>query len=302
MSRNFRTPMALSAVLALLAGPALAQDAASPAAPTPPAAEAAAPVALPPALQEAGLTDVTSKRGPRDGSRIEGKLPDGSRIQAMLDAQGGLRGVKAQGEAMLPPALVARLVPQAVRDNAVYAELGSLRAVFTDERGVMLAGQDAQKNRVHAAFASDGTLLRFGRGDDDDRGGKDRGKGWDKDRGHDHGKRHGDRHDDRRDNGRDDRRGDRDGRGPGPDAPPPPPPGAAPGAAPDAAPAPAPERQGSAVPRGALRQALTSAGYSQLGEISRDGARVMAQAVNPEGEPVLVELNPQGAVVREIAR
>lgn len=271
MSRTFRTPITLAAVLALLAGPALAQET-TPATPaTPPAAAAQAPVALPKALQDAGLSDVTTKRGPRDGSRIQGKLPDGTLIDAMLDRDGQLRGVKAQGEAALPQALVAQLVPQAVRDNAVFAELGSLRAVFTGERGVMLAGQDAEKNRVHAAFAQDGTLLRFGRGDDEAR---DR-----KDRKHEHGKRHDDRKGDRkgdRDHDKRDKRG-------------------------DARPA-APDRQGAVIDEGALRQALTSAGYTGLGAISQDGPRVTAEATNPEGEAVLVELNPQGGVVRETAR
>lgn len=278
MSRTFRTPLALTAVLALLAGPVLAQDAA-PAAPVPPAAaapaaEAQAP-ALPKVLQDAGLTDVTTKRA-RGGSSVEGKLPDGNRIQAMLTAEGALRGIKAQGDAALPQALVEQLVPQVVRDNAVFAELGSLRAVFTGERGVMLAGQDAEKNRIRAAFAEDGTLLRFARGDDD----HDR-----KDRGRDHGKRHDDRRGDRDHHWGDKRDHDRrEGRGP--DAPRPT--------------GDAPER--AAIAPEALRQALTAAGYTQLGEITQDGPRVTAQANNPEGEPVLLELNPQGRVVREIAR
>lgn len=304
-SAPFRMALLSGLTLAGLATGALAQDAA-PA--TPPAAEAQAgteggtqggtqaPVALPRLLQDAGLTDVTTRRGPRDGSRIQGKLPDGTVIDAMLDRDGQLRGVKAQGDAALPPALVGALVPQAVRDNAVFAELGSLRAVFTGERGVMLAGADADQNRVHAAFAQDGTLLRFGRGDDDRRDRKDH-----KDRKGDHGKKHhGDRDHGGRDQGdRDGPRGkDREGRGPGRDAPPPAPQGAAPEAAPDTA----PERQGAAVPQEALRQALTAAGYSDLGAITREGPRVLAEADNPQGEPVLVELNPRLQVVRETAR
>ena len=48
--------------------------------------------------------------------------------------------------------------------------------------------------------------------------------------------------------------------------------------------------------------ALTSAGYSDIGQISQDGPRILALAVNPEGEPVAVELGPQGEVLREINR
>ncbi|WP_323717548.1 hypothetical protein [Paracoccus aminovorans] len=288
MSRRFSTPVTLAALLALLAGPALAQETAP--APQPPAAEAQAPVALPQALKDAGLTDVTSKRGRHDGSRIQGKLPDGTELDAMLDAQGQLRGLRARGEAVLPQALVAQLVPQAVRDNAVFAELGSLQAVFTGERAVMLAGQDAEKNKIRAAFAEDGTLLRFGRGDKEGPGFQDG-----KHRKHD---RHGKRGDGWRDghHGKARDHGKREGRGP--DAPPPA------GAAPDAAPAgeAAPQRQGAVIDRGALRLALTGAGYSRIGEIVQDGPRAVAQAVNPEGEAVSVEMNAEGRVLREINR
>ncbi|RDD71073.1 hypothetical protein DVR11_12800, partial [Paracoccus versutus] len=92
-------------------------------------------------------------------------------------------------------------------------------------------------------------------------------------------------------------------RGPGRDMPPPAPAGEAPAPAGEA---PAPQRQGALSPdqldRGEVRMALTSAGYSRIGEIMQDGTRVLAQAVNPEGEPVAVELSPKGQVTREINR
>lgn len=269
MSRVFRTPITL-ALMAALAGPVLAQEAAQP-----PVAVAA--VTLPKALQDAGLTEVTSKPGRHDGTRIRGKLPDGTQLEAMLDAQGALRGLRTRDEAALPPALVAQIVPQAVRDSAIFAEIGSLKGAFMDERGVMLIGQDAGQNRIRAAFAQDGTLLRFGRGDKED------GPGFDRDK----GRRHGDDHrDGRHGKGRDhDRR-----EGHGDDAPPPP------------EGMPAPQQQGALVERGEVRLALTSAGYSRIGEITQEGPRVIAQATNPEGEPVLVELSPEGRVLREINR
>ncbi|RDW14344.1 hypothetical protein DIE28_03490, partial [Paracoccus thiocyanatus] len=182
MSRKLSTSIALSALLAAVSIPAFAQDAAPP-----PAAEAQAqtqaqaPVALPQALKDAGLGDVTSKRGPRGTTRLFGKLADGAQIDAMLDDKGQLRGVRARGDAPLPAGLVDALVPQAVRDSAVFGELGQLQAVFSGERGVMLAGQDGDKAKVRAAFAQDGTLLRFGRGD------TDRGDGWQGKRQHERG-------------------------------------------------------------------------------------------------------------------
>lgn len=309
MSRKLTNSIALSALLAVLAAPVMAQDAASPA-PAAPAAEAPAQtVTLPQILQDAGLTDVTSDKMRRGGTRIRGTLPDGQKIGAMLAEDGTLRGLRAMDkDAGLPQALVDQLVPQAVRDNAVFAQLGKLGAVFTGERGVMLGGQDAQGNDVRAAFAQDGTLVRFGRGDDDMRFGK--GKGKDRDGKHGHFGRKGGHDDDGERGRRGWHDGDRDGRrGPPPGDMPPP----------DDLP-PAPDQQGGmpmpfgdgdtrqgalgapVADPGELRSALTDAGYSEIGEISQRGPRILAMAINPEGEPVAVELDRQGEVLREINR
>ena len=319
MSRKLTTSIALSAVLAVLAAPVLAQDAA-PVVPRTAAEAPAQTVTLPQILKDAGLTDVTSDQMRRGGTRIRGTLADGQKIGAMLDEDGTLRGLRAQDDSTaLPPALVDQLVPQAVRDNAVYTQIDKLGAVFTGERGVMLAGKDAQGNDVRAAFAQDGTLIRFGRGDEDD---MHRGKGPDGDhdgkRGH-HGRRGGHdddhgwrgKHDGDRDGDRDGRRGPPPGDMPPPDMPPPgdmPPPPPAPdqqGAAP-MPPVDGEMRQGAATPLdvdpGVMRMALTEAGYSGIGEITQNGPRVLAMATNPEGEPVAVELDPQGEVLREINR
>ena len=314
MSRKLTNSIALSALLAVLAAPLMAQDAATPAPPAPAAEAPAQTVTLPQILKDAGLTDVTSDQMRRGGTRIRGTLPDGQKIGAMLAEDGTLRGIRAVDEAAgLPQGLVDQLVPQAVRDNAIFAQLGKLGAVFSGERGVMLAGQDAQGNDVRAAFAQDGTLVRFGRGDDDMHFGKGGDKDRDGKRGH-HGRKGG--HDDDDDHGRRGwHDGDRDGRrGPPPgDMPPPPPPG-------DMPPPPAPDQQGGmpmppvdgGMRQGAirppladpaeLRGALTEAGYSGIGEISQQGPRILAMAINPEGEPVAVELDPQGEVLREINR
>ncbi|RCW88887.1 hypothetical protein [Paracoccus lutimaris] len=329
MSRKLTTSIALTALLAVMGARAMAQDGAPV---PPPAASTPAPtVALPQILQDAGLTDVSRDELWRGGTRIQATLPDGAKIGAMLAEDGTLRGLRMQDDAaVLPQSLVDKLVPQAVRDNGVYAQIDKLGAVFTDERGVMLAGTDAQGSEVRAAFAQDGTLIRFGRGDGEMELGKDRGRGRDGKHGHrwhkgghddDHGRhdRHGATHDGNRDwEDHDDHDGKREGRrGPPPgDMPPPdmPPPGdmPPPPPAPDqqgAAPMPPVDgemRQGAATPLsvdpGEMRMALTEAGYSGIGEITQNGPRVLAMATNPEGEPVAVELDPQGEVLREINR
>ncbi|MTH59980.1 hypothetical protein [Paracoccus litorisediminis] len=274
MSRYFTSSVAATALMALLAVPALAQDNAPAQAPAEhAAAEGKAPVELPQVLRDLGLTDVTAK-GTRHGQRVSGKLPDGSWLNAMLDDGGELRGLRAGKNASLPATLIERLVPQAVRSQQVYGELGQIDAIFLGDKSVMLSGEDAQKNEVRAAFAEDGTLLRFGRGDD--RGPKGHGK----DHGRDHGKDRGDR-DDRDGKHRDKDHGDREARGPRDDGPR------------GDMPAPAPDQ---------IRANLTEAGYTEIGQILQQGPITIAQATNPEGEPVLVELGPKGRVVRELNR
>lgn len=294
MSRYFTTSVAAVAMMSMLAGPLLAQSA--PSAPEASHGQSEAQVVLPQVLRDAGLTDVSGKET-RHGQRVTGKLSDGTTIGALLDRDGKLRGLRAQGDAVIPRSLIDQVVPQAVRNQPIFAELGAIDAIFLGERGVMLSGKDAQSKSVRAGFAEDGTLMRFGRGEDDRRGPgmdhrMDRGDDGDhrggKHRGHDGGKgpRHGDdghkgpRHEGRK--GHDDGPrgekapgGDRDGSRGGPATPP----------TPDA-----------------VRGSLTDAGYTQIGQILQQGRVTVAQATNPEGEAVLVEVAPDGRVVRELNR
>ena len=65
-----------------------------------------------------------------------------------------------------------------------------------------------------------------------------------------------------------------------------------------------PRSEGAAAPLddSAIQNVLRDAGYTQPGTITRDGPRAEVEAVNPEGEPVTVTVNPRGVVVRELAR
>lgn len=323
MSRSF----VAAALLAVLTGPALAQEtpAQAPAATTPAAAPAATPaesapetrtLALPQVLRDAGLTDFDI-RPTRHGSRVKGSLPDGTELSGMMDEKGALRGVRIEGDAVLPPALLERLVPAPVRGQPLFAQLGKVQAVFLGPKeDVMLAGVDDRDQAVRAAFAPDGTLMRFERGgprdavigpmggpgdkgprhDPKDHGPKDHGpkdhrgdgpdgKDHDGKRGHDKDRDGKDRHDrdrDGKDRGDRDRgdRGDRSDRG---------------------------ERGRDDRPRvpptpDEVRASLTEAGYRDVGQILQQGPVTVAQATNPEGEPVLVEIGTDGEVRRELNR
>lgn len=260
MLRILCNSVAALAAVSALAAPLAAQTTA-----TPPAAPAeATPAAtLPPSLTELGITDARILEGRRGGQRVEGTLPGGAAFRAMLDDQGQLRMMGTKDDAALPADILSRLVPEAVRSNAVFAEFARIEGIGRSDDAVMLSGADAQGESIRAGFSTDGTLQRFGRGD------MDRPR---MDRGDDRDKHHGKR------DGRGERSRDDDRRGRGGDG------------------------AGQPLDDAAIQGVLRDGGYTQPGAISRDDGRVEVEAVNPEGEPVTVTINPRGVVVRELAR
>lgn len=348
--------------------------------PPPPGGPARAPAllpgnapqaALPPVLGDLGIRDAAVLDGRRGEQRVEGTLPGGAAFRGAIDPEGQLRMIRVTDETgALPDDIMRRLVPEPIRNAPVFAEFARVQGVTRGEDRIMLSGADAQGAPLRAAFGNDGTLQRFGRGEDggprqgrregqgpqdsgprdhgghrDQRGGdmggdRGRGMGRDMDRGpgghgpgndHEcgdfHGKpphdqrpgdrpdgRPGDRHDDRHGQHPDDRRGEQDDprRGPGPaDGPMGGPAGGPMGGPRGDVPPPAdglgrggPDR---AQPQGplddaAVRSILTDGGYTELGEITRNGPRAEVPAKNPEGENVTVTVSPRGVVVRELAR
>lgn len=301
-------------------------------APQPPATGAPAPAAadapqapLPAVLGDLGISDATARPGPKGDQRIEGTLPGGVPFRAATDPQGQLRMLRASDdEGVLPDEIVRRLVPEPIRNAPIFAEFARVQGLNREDGETMLRGADSKGQPVRAMFTEDGTLQRFGRGEDagrwmmhkrdgrgpgaEDRGGprEGHGKGPKGPRpGEDacdfHGKaphRHDDRHGERFDDRSEGPAGWRGGQGPdgGPDAGPrgDRPHEAAPPRGPDGAPAPMDDA--------AVRSILTEGGYSDIGEITHDGPRTQAAAKNPEGENVWVTINPRGVVVRELAR
>ncbi|MTH35179.1 hypothetical protein GL279_11255 [Paracoccus limosus] len=299
MSRNFAASVAALALLAGLSAPVLAQDA--PAAP----AEQAQTLALPQVLRDAGLRDFDI-RPTRHGSRVAGKLADGTELGGFMDDKGALRGVRVEGDAVLPATLIEQLVPGPVREQPLFAELAKVKAVFLGPEGVMVAGLDAKDLPVRAGFATDGTLMRFERGgprerlmgpmggpgdhrDKDDKeprghGMRDRGPQDHGPRGHGpDGKGHGPKGHGPEGHGRD---------GKGPD-------GMRPMGGDDRG---APAVPGTAPTPEEVRASLADAGYTEVGQILQQGPVTVAQATNPEGEPVLVEIGIDGQVLRELNR
>lgn len=274
MLRTLRNSVAVLAAASAFAAPLAAQTAATPPvvpAPVQTAPAAPAPAtALPAALTELGITDARVLEGRRGGQRVEGTLPGGQTFRAMLDDKAQLRMIGVGDDAALPADIVSRLVPETVRANPIFAEFKRVQRVARGEEGVMLFGADAQNEGIRAGFSTDGTLQRFGRGDmdrDHDRRDKD-----------DRGKHEG-------------RKGPSHERGRG-----------GPEGAPDAARMPGVGQPGAPLDDAAIQGVLRDGGYTQPGAITRNGPRTEVEAMNPEGEPVTVTVNPRGVVVRELAR
>ncbi|AGT09347.1 hypothetical protein [Paracoccus aminophilus] len=273
MSRMVKGSVAVIALAAMLGLPiaTLAQE--STPAPAPATASTQSPE-LPQVLKDLNLSDLKVSAGKRGGQRVSGKTADGAEIKAMLDDNGALRGAFADKDGTaLPETLVAQLVPEAVRNQDIYKQFSRVGGVFSDERGVMVVGADSSGQGLRAGFTQDGTLMRFGRGDD---------RGPDR-KGGEHDRRHGKGDHDK--GGRDKGghgKGDWSGKG---------------------------ERHSgkggpgqAALSDEAALKAASDAGYTETGNLTREGRAIYLDAKNPQGETVRVEIGAKGEVLRETAR
>lgn len=281
MSSTLKTSVLALGLMGVLGGGlAFAQTVA----PATEAAPAAAQVQIPAILQGDGFADVQAKPGRRGGLFVEGSLTaTGKDFDAMVNSDGNLVGMRTAAGAALPQSVIDALLPEAARANPILSEIAVLNAIGSRDGAVMVGGQDASGDEVRIGFAADGELVHFDRGERAKRGkgmGGDRdGKGPRGDRGDKGG---------RGDHGDHGRMGPRDGgsRDGGPRD----------GGARNGGQPPAP------VDEAALRSAVEGAGYTELGDIARADRGLAIEALNPQGEAVLVIVTPSGEVVRETAR
>lgn len=127
-------PFALATAMAALlaAGPALSQD-------------------LPPLLQglDLGGLSVETKR---DGEReYEGRLPDGTEIEARFDLAGNLVKLEAD-DGTLPAALIDAALPEPVRAHPGMALLSRVTEIETDSRHLEIEGRDAEGAEMKLRF------------------------------------------------------------------------------------------------------------------------------------------------------
>lgn len=270
MSRDkFLGTTAIIAVIASVGGGVMAQTVTQGDQPSASSSTEAAQPSMPPELEALNLENIESeiKRG---GFReIEGRTSDGSEIEARVDSSGNLIEVEVD-DGPMPQSLIEALLPQSIRDNEVIGQFSMIEEIGTRREMLGVKGEDAQGEDLFALFDQDGRLLRFGR-DDDKRG----GKGMHRDGRHggpDHG--HGDREKHMRQMAKqhaDDDRGPRR--------------------------MPRVEFEPSEV-----NTQLSDAGYGEFGFLHMKGPRILLDATNPQGEPVILELDPKGEIIRETAR
>lgn len=258
----FKGSVAILALTAMLAVPVASMAQTSPEAPAVPAATSAAAGELPQALKDLNLTDIKTKQDKRGGLRISGKTAEGVELRAMVDDKGRVIGAFAEGNGVLPQGFAQSLIPENVRNQQIYSQFATVGGAFSTDRGVMVVGKDADGQALRAGFSQDGTLMRFGRGE--------AGPG-------EHGPKggHGDW-------GKRDKKGDArswGGKGHG-----------------------GKESRFQPLTDEAALKALGEAGYTEAGDITRDGPRVFVDAKNPQGETVRVEIGPKADVIRETAR
>lgn len=218
----------------------------------------------------ARIQDIKTERGRIE---IEGYQQNGDDLELEFDAEGRLVAIDADDTA-LPQSLVDALLPQAVLGSDVLGQFASIDEIKLHGEGrFRVEGRDETGQHVRVMVDQDGRLLRFGRDD-----GSRKGPGGWQERGA-HGERdaHGDAP-----------RARFHGEGMRPD--------------PRRSGGPRAEAPELAFDPVEVNQRLTEAGYSGFGLLRQDGPRLVLEAQNPAGEPVTLELDSAGEVVRETAR
>ncbi|MCF3974511.1 hypothetical protein [Paracoccus salsus] len=234
---------------------------------------------LPAALRALNLEAVQIRQGPRGGRKIEGDLPGGGEIEALVNDRNDLVMVEVDDIAMPQPLLEA-LLPQTVRDNDILTQFAQIERVGGRDGRFMVSGEDADGTDLRAGFDQDGRLLRFGRDEDDHGKRGKRGMGGHREgRGGDHGAWNG-------------KGGDRQMRGVGDEM----------RGGPEGRRSPDGLRGMPPIDRQALNERLGGAGYTELAAPRPAGPRLLVDATNPAGEAVTLEVDPAGEVIRETAR
>lgn len=126
--------------------------------------------ALPDVLRGLGLTDARSRVDREDGDRyVTARMAEGGWLRLELRGDGSFDEAATDG-AGLPDALMARILPEAVRAAPQLAELARVTKVEIDRDGeIEIEGPGRDGARVELEFGADGRLVELKRERDDRR-------------------------------------------------------------------------------------------------------------------------------------
>lgn len=278
--------------------------------------------AMPDWLRALDLQDIQTEAR-RHGQEIEGKLPGGGKIEAMLDRDGKVIGIEADDADLPRPALEA-LLPDALRDHQAMALFAGVQEIKTMRGFTEIDGRQQNGEDLELTFDPKGRLIAI---DSDDTAlpqelvqsilpqavlNSDALKqfaGIEEIKLHPQGSYRIEGHDEAGvhirvmvdQDGQMRRFGRNDGQRKGPG-------GWDRHEAPHGGEHPGPRNMRGHLPRAlpfdpvAVNQSLIEAGYSQFGLLRQEGPRLLIEATNPAGEAVTLELDHKGEVTRETAR
>lgn len=128
------------------------------------AQEAATASQAPDMLQGLDLQDMETRKG-RDGqTRYEGKMADGTEIEARFDKDGKLVMIEAD-DGVLPAPVLEAAVPAAVRDADAFDMLARIEELHSRGEMLGLKGEDKDGEDLRLMFDASGKLTGIGMDD-----------------------------------------------------------------------------------------------------------------------------------------
>lgn len=137
--------MGQAAVIALgcgLGGAALAQGAAE----------------LPEWMQDLQLQDIQTESKRRGGHEIEGRLPDGGKIEVKLDASGNVIEIEAD-DTVLPQAVLDAVLPADLHGHAAMSAMSEVTDISFRRQGVKVEGRQPNRDELELFFDAQGRLI-----------------------------------------------------------------------------------------------------------------------------------------------
>ena len=115
-------------------------------------------VELPEWLQELQLQDIQTESKRRGGHEIEGRLPDGGKIEVRLDARGNVIEVEAD-DAILPQAVLDAVLPADLQGHAAMSAFSGVTDISFRRHGIRVEGEQPNSDELELVFDGQGRLI-----------------------------------------------------------------------------------------------------------------------------------------------